>query len=39
MKKKLKDWHKEHINFVAGDGKTIKCAYQIGMIDYLINEK
>ena len=38
MKKKLKDWYEEHVNFVAADGKTTKVCFK-DMIDYLINEK
>ena len=37
MKKKLKDQYKEHINFVAADGKTTIMCFK-DMIDYLINE-
>ena len=38
MKKKLKDQYKEHINFVAADGKTTKVCFK-DIIDYVINEK
>ena len=38
MKKKLKDRYKEHVNFVAADGKTTKVCFK-DVIDYLIIEK
>ena len=38
MKKKLKNRHKEYVNFVAADGKTTKVCFK-DMIDYLIDKK
>ena len=37
MKKKLKDRYKEHVNFVAADGKTTKVCFK-DVIDYLIEK-
>ena len=36
--KKLKDRYKEHVKFVAADGKTTTACFK-DMINYLINEK
>ena len=38
MKKKLKDRYKEHVSFLAADGKMPKVYFK-DMIDYLLNEK
>ena len=38
MKKKLKDRYKEHLSFLAADGKMTKIYFK-DMIDYLLNEK
>ena len=38
MKKKLKDRYKEHLSFLAADGKMTKIYFK-DMTDYLLNEK